>query len=594
MSETQSGKVRLPDLSATAYQHGADHVPPVLRDSNYYALDPNMRVRLRMYLDATEFAWADEMLDEWGALCGGRIAELSYTANKHTPELVQFNEQGSRVDEIHFHPSYTEMAREAYGFGLAQMNHLPEFLGLARTPSRVVKAMAGVLFSAAEQGLYCPVFMTDCLIATLRTYADDPVKEKYLPRFLSLDPNNYYQGAQFMTEKFGGSDVGATDSRAVLENGVWRLYGDKWFCSNANFDLACTLARHDDAIAGTSGLGMFVFPRVLEDGQRNHFRINRIKEKLGTRSMASGEITLDGTVAYLVGPLEQGFKVMAAMLNGSRLGTATMATGSMRRAVMEAVHFARHRQTWGESIYHHGMVKRMLVDAYAETEGASALLAYAYHLYDRHDQNPTDPSLSATLRMVTALTKYNNSAVGVDVASECLQVQGGVGYIEDRVSSRLYRDALVHPIWEGTTNMLMLDILRAVQKIDADEMLKGEMEMMEQHLARNQTRAIFAPLRARANTVLAELRESLAESQVRREYSAYHRCRELATAVIGMVLLKEADFRLTQDDDPGGVDLAKAYLWKHRPDMMREIYSDDDRIETSLAVTDGLFVSAQT
>ncbi len=142
--------------------------------------------------------------------------------------------------------------------------------------------------------------------------------------------------------------------------------------------------------------------------------------------------------------------------------------------------------------------------------------------------------------------------------------------------------------------MLMLDVLRAVQKIDADEMLKGEMEMMEQHLARNQTRAIFAPLRARANTVLAELRESLAESQVRREYSAYHRCRELATAVIGMVLLKEADFRLTQDDDPGGVDLAKAYLWKHRPDMMREIYSDDDRIETSLAVTDGLFVSAQT
>ncbi len=589
MDEAQTGKVRLPDLSATAYQHGADHVPSVLREANYYALDPNMRVRLRMYLDATEFAWADELLDEWGALCGSRIAELSYIANKHTPELVQFNEQGSRVDEIHFHPSYAEMAREAYGFGLAQMNHLPEFRGLARTPSRVVKAMAGVLFSAAEQGLYCPVFMTDCLIATLRNYADNSLKERYLPRFLSLDPDNYYQGAQFMTEKFGGSDVGATDSRAVLKNGVWHLYGDKWFCSNANFDLACTLARHDDAIAGTGGLGMFVFPRVLEDGQRNHFRINRIKDKLGTRSMASGEITLDGAVAYLIGPLEQGFKVMAAMLNGSRLGTATMATGSMRRAVMEAVHFARHRQTWGKDIYHHGMVKRMLVDAYAETEGASALLAYAYHLYDRHDQDSTDTKLSAALRIATALTKYNNSAVGVEVAAECLQVHGGVGYIEDRVSSRLYRDALVHPIWEGTTNMLMLDVLRAVHKIDADQMLKGEMESMEQQLTRNQTRAIFTPLRVRADRVLAELRESLAEPQVQREYFAYHRCRELATAVIGMILLSEADFRLTQDENPGGVDIAKAFLWKHRPDMMREICADDDRIETALAVTDGLF-----
>jgi hypothetical protein len=151
MSDVQSGKVTVPDLCATAYRHGAEHVPPVLRQANYYALESGMRVRLRMYLDAAEFSWADHLLDEWGTSCGGRIADLSYIANKHTPELVQFNEQGSRVDEVRFHPSYAEMAREAYGFGLAQLNHQPEFRELPRTPSRLVKAMEGVLFRSSRR-----------------------------------------------------------------------------------------------------------------------------------------------------------------------------------------------------------------------------------------------------------------------------------------------------------------------------------------------------------------------------------------------------------------------------------------------------------
>lgn len=594
MSTEETLKVAKPELGSTAYRHGADWVPAALRQANYFRLDGNMGVRLRLYLEDDERDWALSLLDQFGALCGGTVAELSELANRHKPELEPFDERGQRIDRILFHPSYTEMCRLAYGFGLAQMNHLPAFRGLERTPSRLVKAMAGVLFAAAEQGLYCPIFMTDCLIGVLEGQGDEALKARYLARFLSLDGDQPFQGAQFMTEKFGGSDVGATDTRAVLEDGQWRLYGDKWFCSNAYFDLAATLARHDDEVGGTAGLAMFVFPKLLDDGSRNRYRINRIKDKLGTCSMATAEITLDGALAYPVGPLDQGFKVMASMLNGSRLGTATMATGAMRRALMEALNFARHRHTFGEVLHSHGMVKRALVDAYAEAEGAAALLAFAYALYDRHDRAPDEPGLGAALRMATALAKFNNSHVAVEVASECLQLQGGVGYIEDRAAARLYRDAIVHPIWEGTTNMLVLDVLRAIEKLDADQALGAEMAKLEEGLERNQTRALAAPLREEMEATLGALRQSLAEERTGREYLAYPRAQALAVTVIGQVLVAEAEFRLREDRDSGGVELAKAYLWKHRPELMTRAYGEADRLATAAAVVDGLFREATT
>ncbi len=591
MSAEAGRKVEKPDLGATGTRLGAEQVPPALGEANYFRLDAGMRLRLRMRLSADELAWCTPLLDEWGALCGGPIARLSYDANRHKPELRQYDERGARVDDIVFHPSYGEMCRHAYGFGLAQMNHLDSFRGWPRPPSRLVKAMAGTLFAAAEQGLYCPVFMTDCLIDVIARHGDEALKARFLPGLLSLDPECTTQGAQLMTETFGGSDVGASETRAVLDDGAWRLYGDKWFCSNANFDLAGTLARHDDSRAGTGGLGMFVFPRRLDDGAPNRVRVNRLKDKLGTCSMATAEMTLDGTLAYAVGAPEQGFKIMAGMLNGSRLGTATMATGAMRRAVMEALHFARRRRTFGEVLHHHGMVKRALVDAYAECEGAAALLAYAYALYDRHDRDPGDSGLAAALRMATALAKFNNSGMAVEVASECLQIQGGVGYIEDRAAARIYRDAVVHPIWEGTTNMLALDVLRAIEKLAADRALGTEAEAEEAGLARNETRALFAPLRDELDETLAALRRSLGADKVDREYFAYERSRELASAQIGLVLLAEADFRLAHDNDAGGIDLAKAYLWKHRPRLMAGTYGEDDRLETAAAVVERLFAS---
>jgi len=572
--------VALPDVAATGYRLGAERVPPPLRDANYFRLDPGMQLRLRMYLSPEEHAWAAKLLDEFGALCGGSMAALAEQANANGPELKQYDASGARVDEIVFHPSYDAMCRLAYGFGLSQMNHLSEFRGWG-TPSRLVKAMAGTLFATAEQGLYCPIFMTDCLIGALRKFADEEVRAKFLPKFLSLNPDRIFQGAILMTEKFGGSDVGATETKAVQVDGAWRLYGDKWFCSNANADLFSTLARVDDGVPGTKGLGMFIVPKRLDDGSRNAFRINRIKDKLGTRSMASGEFTFDGALAYPIGPLDQGFKQLCSMLNASRLGTATMATGAMRRALIEALHFAKRRETFGKTLHQHGMVKRALADASAEVEGAAALLAFAFARFDAYDREPASDALAGQLRIATTLAKFNNSAKGVEVASECLQVQGGVGYIEDRQSARMYRDALVHPIWEGTTNMLALDVLRAIRKEAADRALSQGMETMEGALSRNETRALFTPLRAEMDAMLATLRESLETEQTAREYYAYERVWDLASSVIGLLLIHEAEYRLVKDGDGAGLDLAKAYLWKRKPAFMTPLYGEADRFATA-------------
>ncbi len=588
-----AGEVAIPDLAATGYRLGAECVPEPMRDVNYFRLDPGMRRRLHLYLEPKEAAWAEALLDGFGALCGGRVAALAEVANKHGPELKQYDATGRRIDDIVFHPSYTEMCRLAYGFGLSQMNHLPDFQGLGTTPSRLVQAMAGTLFATAEQGLYCPIFMTNCLIGALRRHADETVQSKFLPKFLSLDPDRTFQGAILMTEKFGGSDVGATETKAVQVDGVWRLYGDKWFCSNANADLFSTLARYDDRVTGTKGLGMFIVPKVLDDGSRNAFRINRLKDKLGTRSMATAEITFEGTLAYQIGPLDEGFKILCGMLNASRLGTATMATGAMRRGLLEALHFAKSRKTFGETLHRHGMVKRAIVEAYAEVEGAAALLAYAYARYDRCDRDPDSKPLAGELRLATTLAKFNNSAKGVEVASECVQILGGVGYIEDRETARIYRDALVHPIWEGTTNMLALDVLRAIQKEDADAALIADMETMEGALSRNETRSLFTPLRSEMEGALATLRESLSTEQVSREYYAYDRVWDLAACVIGLILIDEAEDRLVKDGVANGLDTAKAYLWKHKAAFMTRLYGEEDRFECANAVATQLFSQDQ-
>ena len=289
------------------------------------------------------------------------------------------------------------------------------------------------------------------------------MKDYLLPKMLSADPAVQWKGTQFMTERAGGSDVGTIETTARFEGGVWRLHGDKWFCSHADADVALLLARPEGAPAGTRGLALFAMPRRLEDGSRNAYRIVRLKDKLGTRSMASGEILLQGAAAYLVGKADQGFKQMMEQVNLSRLSHGVRAASMMRRCVNEAMVCARSRQAFGRAIIDHPLMRRQLMKIALPAEQALSTFLFAASAMDR--ANAGDKDAESILRILTPLLKFRACRDNIPVATGAMEVRGGNGYIEEWINARLVRDAHIGVLWEGTSNINALDIIsRAVGK----------------------------------------------------------------------------------------------------------------------------------
>ena len=250
-----------------------------------------------------------------GALAGNRLDDLAMVADKHPPVLQPRDRFGRDEDWIDYHPAYREMEKIAFeDFGMHAMTHRAGVLGMTEPAHPLVKYGITYLFVQAEFGLMCPVSVSDTSNFIIKRYGSPALKKLLLDRLLSQDPAIMLKGTQFMTEKAGGSDVGAIETEAerigVGADGVerWKLHGQKWFCSHADADVAVLLARPRGAAPGTKGLGLFALPRRLEDGRRNSYRIVRLKDKLGTRSMASGEIILDGATAYLVGDVDAGLQ----------------------------------------------------------------------------------------------------------------------------------------------------------------------------------------------------------------------------------------------------------------------------------------------
>jgi len=270
-----------------------------------------LRDLLRLHLELDDFRHLEPHFDRLGRLAGGKLDELARIADKHPPVLHPRDRFGRDEDWIDYHSSYREMEEVAFAdFQFHAMSHRTGVLGMDRPLPAVAKYALQYLFVQAEFGLMCPISVTDTSIHLVRKFANPELKDYLLPKMLSGDVATMWKGTQFMTERAGGSDVGAIETTARLVDGEWRLYGDKWFCSHADADVALLLARPEGAASGTKGLALFALPRRLKDGSRNAYRIVRLKDKLGTRSMASGEILLEGALAYLVGDAGAGLKQM--------------------------------------------------------------------------------------------------------------------------------------------------------------------------------------------------------------------------------------------------------------------------------------------
>ena len=539
----------------------ADEPPmPDTRGVNYYDADRHLAFMLRRMLPPVDFARAEAHLRALGQLASERLDDLSVEANKHVPQLISFDKRGQRVDEIVFHPAYHELGRVFYEqFGIAAMSYRDGVLGWTKRVPHLVKFALAYIGNQAESGIFCPLSMTDTLSRVLLMYASPEVQQMYLPRLTATVYDDLFTGAEFLTEKHGGSDVGgATRTTAQETSDGWRLSGDKWFCSNACADVILTLARPEGAPAGTKGLGLFLIPRILPDGTRNHYTINRLKDKLGTKSMASGEVTFTNTFAHLISGTGKGFIHMTEMLNLTRIWTGMGATSGMRRALLESQVHAAGRLAWNQSLDSFPLMRQMLLDLTLETESCTALFFFAVQTLQRVDDGGT--GAHTLLRILTPLVKYYTSKRSQWVAQEGMEVRGGNGYIEDWPNAKLVRDADVNAIWEGSSNIVALDVARAMAREGAGVALFGALHEKLAGL-REPTIARAAALTRRALDRLANrFAEAAALDANAQQLPLRGLVDRLGQLACITLLLEEAEAQVVQDQSYRQLFLAARFL----------------------------------
>lgn len=449
---------------------------PDSRGLNLFRADPGFAGLLGLYLPPALHAHLAPHFERLGALAGGELDALAASADRNPPVLVHRTRAGEDRQRIDKHPAYRRLEQVAFGdYGLAAMSHRGGVLGWPEPLPPLAKYALTYLYVQAEFGVCCPLSMTDALTRTLRKF-DPALAARFLPALTSQDLDALAQGAMFMTEQGAGSDVGATATRAVRDGERWRLTGDKWFCSNADADFALVLARPQGAPGGTRGLSLFLLPKTLDDGKPNTYRIVRLKDKLGTRDMPSGEIRLEGAAAFMVGDPQRGFVQMADMINMSRLSNGMRAAGMMRRALTEALFVARRRVAFGKPLIQLPLMRRQLLKLMLPTEAARSVMLYAAAELARADAG--DEAARRRVRLLTPLLKFRACRDARRVTGDAMEVRGGVGYTEEWPDARLLRDAHLGSIWEGSSNIVALDVLRAIRREDALEALKPALEAL--------------------------------------------------------------------------------------------------------------------
>jgi alkylation response protein AidB-like acyl-CoA dehydrogenase len=441
---------------------------------NWYRLDPDLQDRVRRDCPPDDLDWAVGTLDGFGELVGGRIARAADTIDAHPPELRRYDRWATEVNELVHHPAMLD-AKAA----LWEAGYPSGFEAAARERGRpvpgVVLAGSSYLLSQADTGMVCSLGMTSGVAGLVEAYAPDDVRDLLLAGLRAADVADAVDGSMFLTERDGGSDLGRTVHCTARDVGDGRveISGEKWFCSNVDGAAIVLLARPEGAPDGPAGLGLYLVPRVLEDGSPNRYSVRRLKQKLGTRSVPTGEVEFHGALGYALraapsagngagGSDAGGLGRMMEMVNGSRFGVALMGLGIARRSFAEAAAWAHHRQAKGRALVDLPLVREQLVDLLAELEAATAL-GFECASARRHADG------TRLRRILVPAAKVRLCRLGVDAASFAVELHGGNGYCEDWGLTRQLRDAQCHPIWEGSENICVLDVLRAMRRDAAHE-----------------------------------------------------------------------------------------------------------------------------
>ncbi|HEX4244399.1 MAG TPA: acyl-CoA dehydrogenase family protein [Acidimicrobiales bacterium] len=546
---------------------------------DWYRLDPNLSLLLDRYLpDPDDRSFAEEHVSRYGDLVGRTLAARAELTDAHGPVLNRYDRWGYDVGEVVHHPSWLANKADLIRNGFVG---LPAHAG--RPVPAVVTASLSYLVSQAETAVYCGLGMTGGAADIVERYAPPGVRDDVLAKLTSLDPEVAWEGGMFLTERQGGSDVGANTTRAVQDGDEWVLVGDKHFCSNVDADVFIVLARPEGAPDGSRGLATFIVPSRLPDRSPNGFVIKRLKPKLGTVGVPTGEVTLDGARAWLAGNEPgagdgslgssngvgsagvvpdaardgRGINRMMEMVNGSRFGVSLMGLGIHRRSFLEAAIYASRRKQWGNRIDSYPLVRETLVDMLVDLEAGMAI-SYECAGSGRTALDPEEGRLLR--RILIPLAKMRCTRVALWAASNALEVFGGNGYMEDWPMARQLRDAQCHTIWEGTENILCIDVRRAVRGEHAHEALFARVERAIDHGAGYPVLApavdgVAAALRDanEAVKVLAGLDDDLALLHSRRFAEL------LADTAEGALLVEEAAWSLGRDGDARKAAVARRF-----------------------------------
>ena len=438
--------------------HEVLNQPPPLVGYNLFTADRALVEGLRR----EGAGWAEERAARLGEIAGGEPLTWGVQANASPPVLRTHDRYGNRIDEVEFHPAWHELMRVAVGHGLHALPWREPQPG-----AHVARAALFVVFSQVEAGHGCPISMTYSAVPALRIEPD--LAREWVPRLTSTEydprmrPASEKSGAlcgMAMTEKQGGSDVRANTTRARPlgrpgRGAEYEITGHKWFCSAPMSDAFLVLAQAE------RGLSCFLLPRWRPDGTRNAFRIQRLKDKLGNRSNASSEVEFDGAWARLVGDEGRGVPTIIEMVNHTRLDCVIGATAMMRQAVAQATHHTAYRAAFGRRLVEQPLMQNVLADLCIESEAATATMLRLARAYDAADGDEQEGHFR---RLATAVVKYWVCKRTPPHVAEALECLGGNGYVEESGMPRLYREAPLNSIWEGSGNVICLDVLRAMAR----------------------------------------------------------------------------------------------------------------------------------
>ena len=452
---------------------------PALLPPNTWHADDALQRLLTAWLPPPMLAGALPLLVDMGRAAAGELARWGDECERQPAVLRSFDGWGNRVDEVVYPAAWRELAASAAANGLVALPYERETLAHFGANSRVVQAALCYLFAPSTATFLCPVAMTDGAARVLTDAGTERQRGDVLTHLVTRNAAQAWTSGQWMTERQGGSDVGQNAVVARREGDDWRLFGRKFFCSNIGSEVALALARPAGAPPGTRGLALFIVRRDGADARRNRYRIDRLKDKLGTRAMATGEVTLDGAHAELVGEAERGFAQMTAMLNITRLHNAITAAAIMRRSIMLATAYAAQREAFGRKLQEHPLHREVLGQMRVEADGALYLTMRMAQLLGRIETGTAEPAELPLFRVGIALAKLYTGKQAVSVASEAIECFGGQGYMEDTGLPRLLRDAQVLPIWEGTTSVLSLDVLHVLRRPEALEAVAGELARLD-------------------------------------------------------------------------------------------------------------------